>query len=1783
MENKNKGNTKYDLILSKIFDIKVKQGFELKIAYIDEKKYLKTLYFLKDKKVFILNISNKKIEELNFTKSHEVLYITGNNNHTFLICIFRNCKIFAIDCQKNIIYFKNLQNVPINSDSKGNALKTEKKENESSMNDEKIFSPNLELWANENLNKIVIYTGTQIIIWYQSIIKEKISSGKKLINEAIGYHIYIQLQEERQTLLEKLKKKFESFDENVCCIFKNSYYLGSFIYIFYILLIPLEEKGKFYSKIIIVNYLFFFDKDNHFKSNDTNKDPNINKEFKTKFSSKYIYTYLINQSDKDDDDLSLNINNEKINSKKKICSKSNLRGTIIAIGINYINEANVTLAYYFIDTYHFTSYKIVSLFPNKKFKVWIEDIEWIYDDLFLLVQFSHGYLTILNTNFQVISFIDSSNSFTNLSNTDIISIPNTFLNLYNKIEDFTGNIRLLSSKNCARGNSQYFALFSNNNIIGFQMLNTFISYEDNLLNTNINPSAFDDFIYNLQYLQLHNYCLDSTKNILLFDKLHNFILMNFGEMFTRETANENIFQNENISSLIKSFIKFISIYRNLNLIHETNLSLLSYLIIICNDFFFYLLKLKEIWLAFLFIELSEKYILKQFRFKTLKNKNNEEQMLKNQSSYLIFHPYYIPNISLKCYNKITNYSLFSKLRLILIFNALIEFRNNQALNINVLYFILAKVTISKLKKHNLLDDINLILKVIIRNWKYLKSENIKAGGEEYVLNGLTMNQRAELLSFLLKNNTNCLTISRKNPYPKHKPSEFKPRIEFFTDFYSLDELQNFNPKNETYCNGDEDTLISEYNYMNNIGMIQKWILLFTNGLYYDLFEDYKEYLNNHLKQTVAYIINKKPENISPDGLNLSKIIYFNLFFFAVSIADFIESFLKFYINTKKIIYNKNEKFFSFVSPSNIPFIIYEFYAYNIEMPTNKKEDIDEIQEKEIPSTSYSLYCSLIELIKKNKMKFNITLNEVFDFGDFLLGNGFKIYTTKSNNDLTINSKDNSNGLYVYAILLFFIFLIHKFSAFYFLSEEHKDLIFKSIQILDIRLKREIYEMIFLILNGYVRYYIYKQIERINIKETLNPDEMKNFEIILSFYKSLLSKFIFEESFKVRQNIHELIAIVPDLIQFQFIENTLRNEYLELYTKFSDDIFSLHKDILNQDNFNKNMKVNNFFESLCSNNSSMTVLEIIFGEKFQDLKDNFKQSVSVIISLIFNTNKEYSFNFLNDSNTVLSIIQNKKNNFESYILFDNIIQGNIDKYKNYYKDSDYSSKLIIKIKIIIIRFIHLMNILYIKYKILTINPFTDISNYLKLFAFLLIFEKNEEKFYEHVQQLINCLNELYLNNTNEKIESKSILEILKFLYISLISRNNVELKQFSKFENSVKEKNSLLYEDYSNYTKTISILFEKLHILHSEYNEDLLLCLYLTNRFYMKTTGVVYTQMTGYANSINKPLFFKLTREKYVIFSEKFSNLTNIHNNSIIEFRDNWELIHNHPIYNMIITDKFKARGYFNKEKFEMMMTERQKNEDFSKYLKIGKKGTQNLIQRNIQYILDKTKYKEIIQDTENNTIESNSDNNNSHSTIVFDFHPLKIKYIDDEKDFSDSREDDLNNSIIHLNHEKVKNNKRKHRHYHHHRHRKYSGIELFIMYIKRVFFEQFLTSVFEKFRLSVTRQELEEISIFNVSLKDKKVYKSKLKEKFLSTKDMFHSDDYYNNLNFLKSFDVIKVNKHKVGISENSKFFADLVKNKKTKHIGESVKEKIKNIQDKISEYEIIMKNLNRDFNSLNK
>ena len=149
------------LEITKIFDINIKNEKQIKSVFISENDFLQNVFFLSlDKKIYKLNILTKKVEEFYFSKNHKVIFITGNNNNKFLVIIFRNCKIYAINLETNgIYYFKNLQSVPININEEG-------KEN--------IFSPKLKLFVNENLDKAVLYTGKEIIIWYKHQMKYNI-------------------------------------------------------------------------------------------------------------------------------------------------------------------------------------------------------------------------------------------------------------------------------------------------------------------------------------------------------------------------------------------------------------------------------------------------------------------------------------------------------------------------------------------------------------------------------------------------------------------------------------------------------------------------------------------------------------------------------------------------------------------------------------------------------------------------------------------------------------------------------------------------------------------------------------------------------------------------------------------------------------------------------------------------------------------------------------------------------------------------------------------------------------------------------------------------------------------------------------------------------------------------------------------------------------------------------------------------------------------------------------------------------------------------------------------------------------------------------------------------------------------------------------------------------------------------------------------------------------------------------------------------------------------------
>jgi hypothetical protein len=253
-----------------------------------------------------------------------------------------------------------LQSVPINL----NDLNEEGKEN--------IFSPKLKIFANENLSKAVLYTGEEIIIWFRHQIKY---NNKKNIRELTGYHIYIQLQEEKKSFI---KEKYKYID-NLICFFNKDIFQGSAINIYYFMVFKIPKTNLY--KLVIINYTFFFNKENMFNcvdNADIKEKYFINNEIKKKFSTKYSFTYLMHIND----DGNYSSNKEFL---QKIIVKQNKNGILILIGINFYNDINNTLILFLTESYRFSAAKLSSLFPVKKFKMTIEDLAFVNNDYYLLV------------------------------------------------------------------------------------------------------------------------------------------------------------------------------------------------------------------------------------------------------------------------------------------------------------------------------------------------------------------------------------------------------------------------------------------------------------------------------------------------------------------------------------------------------------------------------------------------------------------------------------------------------------------------------------------------------------------------------------------------------------------------------------------------------------------------------------------------------------------------------------------------------------------------------------------------------------------------------------------------------------------------------------------------------------------------------------------------------------------------------------------------------------------------------------------------------------------------------------------------------------------------------------------------------------------------------------------------------------------------------------------------------------------------------------------------------
>ena len=60
--------------------------------------------------------------------------------------------------------------------------------------------------------------------------------------------------------------------------------------------------------------------------------------------------------------------------------------------------------------------------------------------------------------------------------------------------------------------------------------------------------------------------------------------------------------------------------------------------------------------------------------------------------------------------------------------------------------------------------------------------------------------------------------------------------------------------------------------------------------------------------------------------------------------------------------------------------------------------------------------------------------------------------------------------YLYSSFLFYLFIIHKFNLIYLLETE-EDLILNIIDAIDYKMRREIYEYIYIIINGTLKHYL----------------------------------------------------------------------------------------------------------------------------------------------------------------------------------------------------------------------------------------------------------------------------------------------------------------------------------------------------------------------------------------------------------------------------------------------------------------------------------------------------------------------------------------------------------------------------------------------------------------------------------------------------------------------------------------------------------------------------------------
>ena len=431
----------------------------------------------------------------------------------------------------------------------------------------------------------------------------------------------------------------------------------------------------------------------------------------------------------------------------------------------------------------------------------------------------------------------------------------------------------------------------------------------------------------------------------------------------------------------------------------------------------------------------------------------------------------------------------TRMRLLLFFFCLFEFRNNSSNNINVLYFILAKLNVDKFKENDVMEQMRNVIKLFSKNYLFLKQESDKSGKNDIMLSVLFFSHIKEFFSDLKITKTEREDLN----------------FDFFAEFYSIDDFISYIEPTQNFCKNDDLALLSEFNYLNNTGILQKWIIFMTNYLFYDLFQDIKKFMDNHLRQVEG----KAESNISPEEKSLTKLVYFNMVFILQYLQNFFkdiilfltqkescfsENYNKFNIHTNNIYhmnsynnYNENNDnindnnndntneninennsednfshysdkiqddfnrvLFRSISPIDIPFLIFSFYI-NETNPNNK-------------SKSNEINKNLGNIILSLSRQCPLSLDDLLELIEFIHLNGFNYIQNNNNNEMENNEMINQFEPmkriqnYIFTTFLFYFFILHKLNLIYLLESE-LNLLFDVIDSLNINQRKQLYELI----------------------------------------------------------------------------------------------------------------------------------------------------------------------------------------------------------------------------------------------------------------------------------------------------------------------------------------------------------------------------------------------------------------------------------------------------------------------------------------------------------------------------------------------------------------------------------------------------------------------------------------------------------------------------------------------------------------------------------------------------